>query len=1052
VKSRLLRAVGASCLAFAAAGLAPGAPAYAGTAVMRVSKLDSPPVDARAGHAYRLHGSVANSGDGVASGAVTVSLVRAGGPGRVIGRGAAAVGPRSTSRYVVRVRLPAHLRRGSYALVACTKRADVAGALGCTTAEGRIEIGGGDPVRPPSAAAVAMAPLDTCTSGARTLSKFGDHVYPEMGNGGYTSVHTDIHLIYDAATNLFLPGNHVDLTDRATQCLSDFSLDFERSNVNTTAGPSMSVDSVTVNGQPATFTFVQPTYPGDPNGQDDPDPKAHQASQLNPVGGMGANLLPPACAPALTSTNSAQQNSMNGTACPANKLVITPAAPIPNGAPFIVTVNYTGRPGVHQDGDGTTEGWFRSNSPSGDGSFVTTEPVATEDWMPLNNHPTAKPTYDFYDTVNAGKTAIANGELTSFVDNPPDANFPGGSRTWHWHSPEPVANYLVENSIASFDLMQRVGADGILYYEAQGASIAAAQKATNLAIMDQQEDIVKFQSQFNGPFPFTSDGIVVGIPSASFQEEMQTKITFNGGRIGLQTFHHENMHQWWGDNVSESNFNLTYFKEGFAVLGEYLYLARNAQATAGGPDTDTGRAAFENSLIKQFNTNYANTGSSWTAAPSNPTPFSLFSTATTYTRPATTLIALRQILGIDNFTKAMQQMQHQYGGGNISEPQLEAAFHAWMPNQSAACSTRLDQFFTQWWDTVYPTGGGANKPQLTGPGLTGPGFYDATVGCAAAVPTTTVALSGTPSNGYYTQHPTVTLTATDAGAPVARTEYTVDGGDWTAYSAPFVLAGEGAHTLQYRSVDGQGNVERASSLTVQVDTLAPVTTAAVSPTPVAGAVSDRGTVTLNAVDATSGVALTRYSIDGGASLPYTGPFDLTGGGMHTVRFNSTDVAGNVEDSRSLDLIVDPTAVAIVGGSVASTLALSLSGQAASLGAFIPGRAADYTATLAANVISTAADATLSVRDPAGPGGAPGRLVNGGYALATPLQVDAAHGTGPAGAFAPLGSDPLTILTYGGPASNDTVTIGFQQSIAANEPLRTGTYAKTLVFTLATTSP
>ena len=39
-----------------------------------------------------------------------------------------------------------------------------------------------------------------------------------------------------------------------------------------------------------------------------------------------------------------------------------------------------------------------------------------------------------------------------------------------------------------------------------------------------------------------------------------------------------------------------------------------------------------------------------------------------------------------------------------------------------------------------------------------------------------------------------------------------------------------------------------------------------------------------------------------------------------------------------------------------------------------------------------------------------------------------------------------------PVSNDPVTIGFQQTILANEPLRTGTYAKTLTFTLSTTTP
>jgi hypothetical protein len=33
-----------------------------------------------------------------------------------------------------------------------------------------------------------------------------------------------------------------------------------------------------------------------------------------------------------------------------------------------------------------------------------------------------------------------------------------------------------------------------------------------------------------------------------------------------------------------------------------------------------------------------------------------------------------------------------------------------------------------------------------------------------------------------------------------------------------------------------------------------------------------------------------------------------------------------------------------------------------------------------------------------------------------------------------------------------VTIGFKQSIAANDPLRTGTYSKTLTFTLSRTNP
>ena len=48
--------------------------------------------------------------------------------------------------------------------------------------------------------------------------------------------------------------------------------------------------------------------------------------------------------------------------------------------------------------------------------------------------------------------------------------------------------------------------------------------------------------------------------------------------------------------------------------------------------------------------------------------------------------------------------------------------------------------------------------------------------------------------------------------------------------------------------------------------------------------------------------------------------------------------------------------------------------------------------------------------------------------------------------------PATVKTWTGPASHDPVTIALSQAIGANEPLRTGTYAKTLTFSLSTTQP
>jgi Peptidase family M1 domain len=562
----------------------------------------------------------------------------------------------------------------------------------------------------------AAAAVNRCSPGARSLSPDGSRLYPETGNGGYVSVHAGVHMVYDAGTNTFLPGNHVTLTDRATQCLSNFSLDFERFSANTADGPDMTVRAVTVDGRPARFAFAQPAYPGDPNGPGDPSPLAHEASQTNPVGGPEHNPLPPACTPELDGSQSA--GALDGTQCPANKLVITPLAPIPDGASFTVSVSYIGRPGVHNDGDGSTEGWFKAPG----GGFVTTEPVGTEDWMPLNDYPSAKPSYDFYDTVAAGKTALANGRLVAVAKHAPDAQFPGGSVTYHWSSGAPVASYLVEDSVGNYTLTSRKASDGLTYYEAQDTSISATQQAANKAIMDEQQDITAFEAQFNGPFPFASDGVVVGEPPASFEEEMQTMITFAGGQINTGTLYHENMHQWWGDNVSEGGYAMTFYKEGMATLAEYMYAARQAQEKAGGPGTAAGRSAFTASLVAQFNSLYARSGSFWKAAPSDPEPSGLFSGSATYDRPAAAYIALWRILGTARFTGVLRSVQREYGGRSITEPEWEAAFERALPKHSNACRAGLSRFFTEWFDTSYPTAAGAAKPDITGAGLSGPGF------------------------------------------------------------------------------------------------------------------------------------------------------------------------------------------------------------------------------------------------------------------------------------------------------------------------------------------
>ena len=101
----------------------------------------------------------------------------------------------------------------------------------------------------------------------------------------------------------------------------------------------------------------------------------------------------------------------------------------------------------------------------------------------------------------------------------------------------------------------------------------------------------------------------------------------------------------------------------------------------------------------------------------------------------------------------------------------------------------------------------------------------------------------------------------------------------------------------------------------------------------------------------------------------------------------------------------------------------------------------------ANVISTAGDALLSVADPSSTN--TGKLVNGTFALAQTLQARVA---------------PTALANVGGVGRADVAEVldrpdlqrgrdgRLRQAIGANEALRTGTYSKTLTFTLSTTQP
>ncbi|HWK26536.1 MAG TPA: alkaline phosphatase [Solirubrobacter sp.] len=169
-------------------------------------------------------------------------------------------------------------------------------------------------------------------------------------------------------------------------------------------------------------------------------------------------------------------------------------------------------------------------------------------------------------------------------------------------------------------------------------------------------------------------------------------------------------------------------------------------------------------------------------------------------------------------------------------------------------------------------------------------------GADAVAPVTTAAVSPAADgvDGWHHAGPvTVTLSATDeGGSGVARTEYRVGGGTWTEYTAPVSLPATA--TVEFRSVDREGNVEAIRSVAVKIDGAAPVTTAE----PSGGAYTEPVRVTLTATDGDgSGVDRIEYRLDGADWATYGGPFTVYTNGDHRVEYRAVDLAGNVETAR-----------------------------------------------------------------------------------------------------------------------------------------------------------
>ena len=338
----------------------------------------------------------------------------------------------------------------------------------------------------------------------------------------------------------------------------------------------------------------------------------------------------------------------------AGKLTVIPAHPPAAGAPFTATVSYHGVPRPRVDPDASREGW--DGTP--DGAIVLSEPVGAPTWLPCNDRPTDKASFDFRISLPAhgeiASTGIANGRLAGVAKR-------GGRRIWKWHEGQPMAPYLATVAIGRYRIF-RSHVGSIPAWTAIHRSwldIPGAVRRRALRTKALVPRILRFEQRFFGPYPFDATGLIIaGFSRFDYALETQTRPVFSypprAALVGLEV--HEFAHQWFGDSVSVQTWPNIWLNEGFATYAEWLWRERH-----GGP------SALR--TFRRLKRRPARAGF-WDPPPGRPgSPQNLFDSSV-YLRGAMTLEALRIRVGGPVFFRILRGWTAEHRYGNVTTAQF----------------------------------------------------------------------------------------------------------------------------------------------------------------------------------------------------------------------------------------------------------------------------------------------------------------------------------------------------------------------------------------------
>ena len=324
-------------------------------------------------------------------------------------------------------------------------------------------------------------------------------------------------------------------------------------------------------------------------------------------------------------------------------------------------------------------GLLIANNKHGERSFFSDNwPIKARHWLPTLDHPYDKATSEMLVDAPAHYQVVSNGLLVEETD------LGNGRRLSHWRQSVPIATWLNVLGVAHFAVDHRPAWRGLPIE----TWVYAKDRDNGFAVFaDPTVAVLDFLSDHVGPYSYErlgnvqANGVRGGMESATSIFYGDDSVNDPRSTRWRNVIIHEIAHQWFGNSVTESDWDHVWLSEGFATYFAQLFI----EHAYGRDEADAARRKSRDD-IREF---YGKTPDYRTIHDNISDMSQILSGPGIYQKGAWTLHMLRGLIGDAAFWTGIRDYYKTFRDSNATTADFRRAMEQ-------ASGQDLGWFFDQW--------------------------------------------------------------------------------------------------------------------------------------------------------------------------------------------------------------------------------------------------------------------------------------------------------------------------------------------------------------------